>query len=160
MLEYFGSVLQSDEQFTGQNTNIDVTVFNNYSGGSRLKAHTDEMIKGKRGIITINNEDNFCMIRAIAVGHAINNNHPKLKTIKDSRKKAQLTEALEIIKNCDLLNEGPYSLDIITKITPYIKSNIIVFSRQEGNKVIYKSTLPYENKIYLLLYSPLASIIL
>ena len=90
------------------------------------------------------------MIRAIAVGHAININHPKLKTIKDSRKKAQLTEALEIIKNCDLPEDGPYDLDIIAKITQYIKSNIIVFSRQEGNKVIYKSTLPYENNIYLL----------
>ena len=33
----------------------------------------------------------------LEVGHAININHPKLKTIKDSRKKAQLTEALEII---------------------------------------------------------------
>ena len=90
------------------------------------------------------------MIRAIAVGHAININHPRLKTIKDSRKKAQLMEALEIIKNCNLPNEGPYDLDIITKITLYIKSNITVFSRQEGNKVIYKSTLPYENIIYLL----------
>ena len=78
MLEYFGSVLQSDEQFTGQNTNIDVTIFNGHAGGSRLKAHTDEIIKGKRGIITINNEDNLCMIRAIAVGHAININHPKI----------------------------------------------------------------------------------
>ena len=33
MIEYFGSVLQSDEQFTGQNTNIDVSIFNAYSGG-------------------------------------------------------------------------------------------------------------------------------
>ena len=56
------------------------------------------------------------MVRAIAVGHAININHPKLKTIKDSRKKAQLTEALEIIKNCNLSEEGPYCLDDIKKI--------------------------------------------
>ena len=62
MLEYFGSVLQSDEQFTGQNTNIDVSIFNAYSCDSRLKVHTDEIIKGKRGIITINNEDNLCMV--------------------------------------------------------------------------------------------------
>ena len=67
------------------------------------------------------------MVRAIAVGHAININHPKLKTIKDSRKKAQLTEALEIIKNCELPEDGPYDLYVITKITPYIKSNIIYF---------------------------------
>ena len=33
MIEYFGSLLQSDEQFTGQNTNIDVSIFNAYSGG-------------------------------------------------------------------------------------------------------------------------------
>ena len=58
-----------------------------------------------------------------------------------------MTEALEIIKNCDIPDVGPYDLDIITKITPYIKSNIIVLDRQEGNKVIYKSTLPYENNI-------------
>ena len=72
------------------------------------------------------------------MGHAININHPKLKTIKDSRKKAQLTEALEIIKNCNLPEGGLYDLDIMTKVAPYIKSNIIVIDRQEGNKTIYK----------------------
>ena len=47
MVEYFGAVLQSDEKFTGQNTNIDVSIFNAPAGGSRLKAHTDEIIKDK-----------------------------------------------------------------------------------------------------------------
>ena len=118
MVEYFGSVLQSDEKFTGRDTNIDVSIFNVHAGGSRLKSHRDEIIKGKRGIITINNEDNLCLVRAIAVGHAININHLKLKTIKDSRKKSQLTEALEIIKNCNLPEGGPYDLDIMTKVAP------------------------------------------
>ena len=47
------------------------------------------------------------MIRAIAVGHAININHPKLKTIKDSRKKAQLTEALGKKKIAIFQRTGP-----------------------------------------------------
>ena len=47
--------------------------------------------------------------------------------------------------------EGPYCLDDIKKIARYIKSNIIVVDRQSLNKVVYKTFLPYENKIYLLL---------
>ena len=90
MIEYFGEVLQSYEKFTERDTNIGVVVYNTYIGGWRLKAYSVEIIKIKIGVITINNEDNLCLIRSIAVGNTINFNRPKLKTIKDSRKIEQL----------------------------------------------------------------------
>ena len=150
MIEYFEHILQSDEKFTGYTTRIDITIFDRKEGGSRNKAYSQDDIKAKKGIITINNSDDLCMIRAIAVGNAINNNHPKLRSIKDSRKNAQLIEALDIIKNCDLSEDGPFCIDDINKIAPYIKSNIYIVDRQGLNKAIYKTDLPYNNKIYLL----------
>ena len=46
--------------------------------------------------------------------------------------------------------DGPYCLDDINKIAPFIKSNIYIVDRQGLNKGIYKTDLPYNNKIYLL----------
>ena len=62
MIEYFEHILQSDEKFTGYGTRIDVTIFDRKEGGSRNKAFSQDDIKAKKGIITINNNDNLCKL--------------------------------------------------------------------------------------------------
>ena len=57
------------------------------------------------------------MIRAIAVGQAINSNDPQLKSIKDPRIKLQLNRTMEIIKNCNLPEDGPYSINILNQVS-------------------------------------------
>ena len=78
------NVLQSDERYSGGDSVIHVRLFAGYSGsGYKQLLHKSEIAAGKKCIIQIKNDDNLCMIRAIAVGHAINNNDPLLKSIND-----------------------------------------------------------------------------
>ena len=105
------NVLQSDEKYSGDNSVIHVRLFAGYSGsGYKQLLHKSEIAAGKKCIIQIKNDDNLCMIRAIAVGQAINSNDPQLKSIKDPRIKLQLNRSMEIIKNCNLPEDGPYSV--------------------------------------------------
>ena len=90
------------------------------------------------------------MIRAIVVGQAINNNDENLKSIKDCRIKLQYNRAIEIIKNCDLPEDGPYSINILNKISDYIQNNIIVINGDLFNSISFKSGDKYQKNIYLL----------
>ena len=84
------NVLQSDEKYSGENSVIHVRLFAGYSGsGYKKLLHKSEIAAGKKCIIQIKNDDNRCMIRAIATGQAINSNDPQLKSIKDPRIKLQ-----------------------------------------------------------------------
>ena len=94
--------------YTGNKTTVDVPIYEAYKGSGRSKAFNAKDLKNKKGKITINNDDNRCMIRAIAVGNAIINKHEKVKLIKNSRKKNQLNEAMNIINECKLNDDDPY----------------------------------------------------
>ena len=66
------------------------------------------------------------MVRAIAVGNAIINkvDSKKLKSLKDPRCKAQLHEAMNIINECKLNDDGPYSNHLIYNIFDNHANNI------------------------------------
>ena len=107
--------------YTGNKTTVDVSIYGGYKGYGRSKAFNAKYLKNKKGKITINNDDNRCMIRAIAVGNVIINKHEKVKLIKDSRKKNQLNEAMNIINECKLNEDSPYDLEELKPITEHIK---------------------------------------
>ena len=91
------NVLQSDEKYSGDNSVIHVRLFGGYSGsGYKKLLHKSEITAGKKCIIQIKNDDNRCMIRAIAIGQAINSNDPQLKSIKDLRIKLQLNTGWQL----------------------------------------------------------------
>ena len=130
---------------------VHVRLFVGYSGsGYKQLLHKSEIVAGKKSIIQIKNDDNRCMIRAIAIGQAINNNDPQLKSIKDPRIKLQLNRSMEIIKNCNLPEDGPYSINILNQVSDYIKNNIIVINGNYFNSVTYQTGKKYDKNIYLL----------
>ncbi len=54
-------------------------------------------------------------------------NHPKAKTIKDSRKKLRETLGKELCNNCGFEWDKPISLDDISTVEEQLKINILVF---------------------------------
>ena len=90
------------------------------------------------------------MIRAIAIGQAINSDDPQLKLINDPRIKLQLNRSMEIIKNCNFPEDGPYSINISNQVSDYIKNNIIVINGNYFNSVSYETGKNYDKTIYLL----------
>ena len=142
-------LLQSDEKYTGNNTFLHISLFAGYSGaGYKKLLHKSEISAGKKCIIQIKNDDNLCLIRAIVVGRAINNNDENLKSIKDCRIKLQYNKAIELIKICHIPEDGPYSINILNKISDYIQNNIIVINGDLFNSISFKSADKYK-KIFI-----------
>ena len=56
----------------------------------------------------------------------------------DSRIKSQLNKAIKIIKNCDLPEQGPFSINVLYKISIYVKNFIIAINAKEFNNVTFK----------------------
>jgi len=144
------NTIQSGVNYSGSGTYIEVSIWPGFSGKGRGKAFNANELKKKRGKITINNNDDLCMVRAIAVGNAIIDNHKDVKLIKDKRKKNQLKEANIIIDNTPINKTGPYDLCDIKPIAEYIKKNIAVVDLHNLNQIVYKTNLPYKPTIYLL----------
>ena len=104
-------VLQSNEHIpSDQSFTVDVVAIKQPTGsGKSLKVLDyckDTLVK--ESIITIMNKDNLCCGRALAVGQALADNHPKLKQIKIGRP-IQKKLPLDLYKNANVL-PGPCGL--------------------------------------------------
>ena len=100
----------------------------------------------KKSIITIQNKDNLCCGRALAVGRAIADNHHKLLKFKQGRL-IQKRSALDLYKKANIL-PGPCSLCKISKFQGSLPGYQIIFMlvilaymRAHGQKkiVLYKN---------------------
>ena len=95
-------VIQSNQNFRLNDTvTIDIihVVAPEGSGKSKVKRTTlniRDYLKKKKSVISINNNDDFCLARALAVGIARIENDPKHNLIRDSRKHLQLERALDL----------------------------------------------------------------
>ena len=108
ILAEVSKVLQSNENIPlDESFTIDVVAIKQPTGsGKSLKVldyAKDTLVK--KSIITIRNRDNLCCGRALAVGQAIADSHPKIKQVKLG-KCIQKTLALELYKKANVL-PGP-----------------------------------------------------
>ena len=109
-------VIQSNQEFRLNDTvTIDIihVVAPEGSGKSRVKRTTlniREYLKKKKSIITINNNDNLCLARALAVSIARIEKDPRYVQIKDSRANIQLQRALDLHRAANV-PLGPCGMD-------------------------------------------------
>ena len=135
-------VLQSNENIPlDQSFVIDVVAIKSPTGSGKnstslkvLDYSKDSIVK--KSIITIKNKDVLCCGRAIAVGQALADNHPKLKQFNLERM-IQKQAALKLYKKANILS-GPCGLREISKFQGVLVGyQIIVIDFYARNSVIY-----------------------
>ena len=156
VLSNISNLLNSNENFEIDDTlQLDVTHITMPPPGSGLpkgkrKRHCfgsdnyGDFLKAKRSVIRIMNDDELCCARAIIVAKAIVDDHPQVKSIKDSRKplQKQLAQQLQEEARVPL---GPCGLDQI-KLFEIILCDyqFVVISAEHGHSIVHKG--PESNK--------------
>ena len=59
-------------------------------------------------------------------------------------------KSISINKNCNLPEDGPYSINILNQVAHYIRNNIIVINGNYFNSVSYETGKNYDKNLYLL----------
>ena len=141
-------VIQSNQEFRLNDT---VTIDINHvespqgKGKSKLKRTTlniREHLKEKKSIIRINNKDDFCLARALAVSIARTENDPKYNQIKDSRGHIQLDRALDLHQAANV-PLGPCGIEEVKLFQNYLSNyQIIIVSGTHNNCIIYPPKPP------------------
>ena len=141
-------VIQSNQNFRLNDTvTVDIihVVAPEGSGKSKVKRTTlniREYLKKKKSVISINNNDDFCLARALAVGIARIENDPKYDQIKDSKRHIQLERALDLHQAANV-PLGPCCMDEVKLFQQYLTNyQIIVVSGDHNNSIIYPSKPP------------------
>ena len=141
-------VIQSNQEFRLNDT---VTIDINHvktpegRGKSKLKCATlniRDHLKKKKSIIRINNTDDFCLARALAVSIARIENDPKYNQIEHSNRHIQLDRALDlhVAANVPL---GPCGIEEVKLFQNYLVNyQIIVVSGTHNNSIIYPPKPP------------------
>ena len=159
VLSHIEKVVQSNEEFRLNDTvNIDITHVEmpQGSGRSKLKRTTydiDEYLKKKKSIITINNKDDLCLARALAVSIARIEKDPRYRQIIDSRRPVQRERAFDLHEAANV-PLGPCGLNEVNLFQQYLVNyQIIVVSGDHKNTIIYPREPPTnpnpEKSIYL-----------
>ena len=159
ILSYVEKVVQSNEEFRLNNTvNIDLihVEMPQGSGKSRVKRNIvdiREYLKKKKSIITINNKDDLCLARALAVSIARIEKDPRYSQIKRSDRAIQRERAFDLHEagNVPL---RPCGLDEVELFQQHLVNyQIIVVSGDHNNSIIYPAQPPPnpnpEKSIYL-----------
>ena len=140
-------VIQSNQEFRLNDTvTIDIihVVSPEGSGKSKLKRTTlniREYLKEKKSVISINNNDDFCLARALAVAIARIEKDPKYKQIRDSKRHIQLERALDLhqVANVPL---GPCGMDEVKLFQQYLTNYQIIVVSGDHNSIIYPPKPP------------------
>ena len=133
-------VLQSNEEIPlDQSFVIDIIGVKAPTGSRKslkvLDYSKDTLLK--KSIITIRNKDNLCCGRALAVGKALADKHPKLQQLKMGRP-VQKKVALELFQKANIL-PGPCGLREISKFQGSLPGyQIIVIDFHARNASIYE----------------------
>ena len=141
-------VIQSNQDFRLNDT-VTVDIIHvetpQGSGKSKVKRTTlniREYLKKKKSIITINNNDNLCLARALAVSIARIEKDPRYVQIKDSRGHIQLQRALDLHQAANV-PLGPCGMDEVKLFQQYLISyQIIVVSGDHNDSIIYPPKPP------------------
>ena len=141
-------VIQSNQDFRLNDTvTVDIihVVAPRGSGKSKLKrtiVNIHEYLKKKKSIISINNNDNLCLARALVVAVAKIENDPKYDQIRKSNRNVQLQRALELHQAANV-PLGPCGMDEVELFQKYFtKYQIIVVSGDHNDSIIYPSKPP------------------
>lgn len=103
-----------------------------------------ELLKSKRTVVRITNDDELCCPRAIVVAKAITDEDSQVKTIKDSRSHLQETLARETHEEARV-PIGPCGLDQIKLFEIILDEyQFIVTSAEHGHSIVHKG--PQSNK--------------
>ena len=159
VLSHVEKVVQSNEEFRLNNTvNIDIirVEMPQGSGKSRVKRYIvdiREYLKKKGSVITINNKDNLCLARALAVSIARIENDRRYRMIRDSSRPIQRERAFDLHEAANV-PLGPCGLNEVELFQQYLVNyQIIVVSGDHNNSIIYPRQPPAipnpEKSIYL-----------
>ena len=160
VLSNIEKVVQSNEEFRLNDTvSIDLihVEMPQGSGKSRVKRTTydiREYLKKKKSVIPINNKDDFCLARALAVAIARIEKDPKYVQIRDSRRgHIQLDRALDLHQAANVPLR-PCGLNEVEQFQQHLTNyQIVVVSGDHNNSIIYPPQPPAnpdpEKSIYL-----------
>ena len=139
-------VIQSNQEFRLNDTvTIDINHVKTPQGRGRSKRTTFNIrdhLKEKKTIIRINNKDDFCLARALAVSIARIQNDPKYNQIIRSDRYIQLDRALDlhVAANVPL---GPCGIEEVKLFQNYLSNyQIIIVSGDHNNCIIYSPKPP------------------
>ena len=141
-------VINSNQEFRLNDTvTIDINHVATPEGRGKSKRKRTTLnirdhLKEKKSIICINNKDDFCLARALAVAIARIEKDPKYNQIRDSKRHIQLARALDlhVAANVPL---GPCGIDEVKLFQNYLTNyQIIVVSGDHNNSIIYPPQPP------------------
>ena len=157
VLSHVQKVVQSNEEFRLNDTvNIDIIRVEMPQGSGRYKRTTlniREHLKRKKSVILINNKDNLCLARALAVSIARIEKDPRYNYIRDSSRPLQRERAFDLHQAANV-PLGPCGLNEVDLFQQYLVNyQIIVVSGDQDNTIIYPPLPPPnpnpEKSIYL-----------
>ena len=159
VLSHVEKVVQSNEEFRLNNT-VDIDLIRvempQGSGKSKVKRNIVDIrdyLKKKKSVIPINNKDNLCLARALAVSIARIENDPRYNQIIDPRCIIQRERAFDLHEAANV-PLGPCGLNEVELFQQYLVNyQIIVVSSDHSNSIIYPREPPTnpnpEKSIYL-----------
>ena len=153
-------VVQSNEEFRlNDAVNIDIMRVQMPQGsgksrGRRTTYDLREYLKKKKSVICINNNDNYCLARALAVSIARIEKDPRYKQIVDSKRCIQFERALALHQAAHVPFDIPCGLKEVDLFQQHLTNyQIIVVSGDQNNTIIYPHKPPAnpnpEKSIYL-----------
>ena len=139
-------VIQSNQEFRLNDTvTIDINHVKTPQGSGKSKRSTFNIrdhLKEKKSIIRINNKDDFCLARALAVSIARIENDPKYNQIIRSDRPVQLERALDLHQAANV-PLGPCGIDEVKLFQNYLTNyQIIIVSGTHNNSIIYPPKPP------------------
>ena len=150
-------VIQSNRDFRLNDTvTVDIIHVEAPQGSGRSKRTTlniREYLKKKGSIITINNNDNLCLARALVVAIARIEKDPRYDQIRRSNVNIQLQRALELHRAANV-PLGPCGLDEVKLFQKYLTNyEITVVSGDCNDSIIYPPEPTDKQPIYLYLHN-------
>ena len=139
-------VIQSNQEFRLNDTvTIDINHVKTPEGSGKTKHkrtffNIRDHLNQKKSVICINNKDDLCLARALAVAIARIENDPKYKHIRDSNRPLQREKAFDLY---EAANVGPCGIDEVKLFQNYLVNyQIIVVSGAHNNSIIYPPQPP------------------
>ena len=141
-------VIQSNQEFRLNDTvTIDINHVKTPEGSGKTKHkrtffNIRDHLKEKKSIILINNTDDLCLARALAVAIARIENDPKYIHIRDPRRPLQRERAFDLHEAANV-PLGPCGIDEVKLFQNYLVNyQIIVVSATHNNSIIYPPQPP------------------
>ena len=151
-------VIQSNQDFRLNDTVVVDIIHVEAPQGSGRKKRTilniGEFLHKKRTVITIQNNDNLCLARALVVGIAKIEKDPRYKSLINSRKTVQERKARELHEAANV-PLGPCGIPEVEMFQNHLTNyEINIVSAEHDNSIIYppKPTTSDAKPIYLYLH--------